>query len=346
MREKRAVAGLIIAVALLALILGGCGGSRHVAAPTAAARFVGRATCAGCHSGIDADFSLQAHGLDFLTAHGDQIYGYGGRCAPCHTVGYDEPSGFDPNGSTPYLESIGCEECHGPGGDHASNPSSSNINRVPIAEETCWDCHVSSYKEVRGPVPTVTDASLYEKAPGSITIHHPQTLFLLGEYGYEHLSDPGPHALVNNTCVSCHLNPVESATTLGLRNAGHANHGDGALHPDLTTCARCHDSEQEAKSLFEGFEEEMEEQLIELGGEDPSNPGEPDADCGGGLLNSYAATHNIDLDNNSDPDNQYVKNYKGARHNYEYLLHDGSYGAHNPPFAEALLEEARQLLDN
>lgn len=38
MREKRAVAGLIIAVILLALILGGCGGSRHLTAPTAAAK--------------------------------------------------------------------------------------------------------------------------------------------------------------------------------------------------------------------------------------------------------------------------------------------------------------------
>ncbi|MFQ6099293.1 MAG: ammonia-forming cytochrome c nitrite reductase subunit c552 [Armatimonadota bacterium] len=363
--QTRILVGLSIAVLLVgAAILGGCGGTTHQTLEADGATFVGRATCAVCHSDIDALYTTTAHGEDFGDPAGnnsglDFIRGFGGRCQPCHTVGFDEPSGFNPDGSTPHLESIGCEECHGPGSKHVEDPSGSSmkvaaVNRdeesgtkfmhIPIDQRTCWDCHVPDYKILTEGNTSITDASLLDTAPGRITVHHPQAVFLLGEYGYEHPPDPGPHALVDNTCVTCHLNEEQSSTPLATKNAEEATHGGDALEPDLTTCAQCHESEAEALEDFEELEEEINDLLIELGGEDPSEPGEPDESGSGGLLNAYAVANSIDLDNNSDPNNPVVQRYKGARHNWAFVLHDGSHGAHNPYFALDVLHEAEDLL--
>ncbi|MFQ5808699.1 MAG: multiheme c-type cytochrome [Armatimonadota bacterium] len=348
MREKKAVGGLMVLTVLIAVIVAGCGGSRHLAAPSADARFAGQTTCEGCHSGIAADYALTHHGEDFTQhAYGDLVYGRGGACAPCHSVGYGEDSGFQLDGSTPYLENIGCEECHGCGSDHAASPSSANLMGVPDAETTCWNCHGPSYKPMSDPAAlVVTDAKFYDKDPDSISVHHPQTTYLNGEYGYNHAggSDDNPHLLVDNTCVSCHANPETSAVTLGLRAASSFDHGPDGLHPDATTCAPCHGGELGAQQVFEAFEEEVKDELIVIAGEDPSEAGEPDPDYGGGMIAAFIAFHGIDITSNNNPDDPDVKALKGVIHNYEYILHDASWGAHNPPFTEALLDEMKALL--
>ncbi|MFH1515424.1 MAG: multiheme c-type cytochrome, partial [bacterium] len=116
---------IILAAILTAIILivSGCD-NNTTWAPTGSEifRYVGLAACAQCHSEICAEYPEQAHGLDFRVAHDrDLISGFGGGCAPCHTVGFDEPSGFVDDGTKTYLEGIGCEECHGMGNRHAAS---------------------------------------------------------------------------------------------------------------------------------------------------------------------------------------------------------------------------------
>ncbi len=343
--QKRLILVAVVVGTVLPVVLAGCGGGSTFNAPAvvAAANFLGRAACAVCHSEIDAAFSSQAHGLNFRTAHGrDLIGGFGGACAPCHTTGFGEPSGYNPDGTTPQLEGIGCEECHAPGSAHADAPSRANITRTPNAETTCWDCHVPRYKQLRGPVGATTDLMLRNTAPGQVVVHHPQASFLLGKLGWNLADMPGPHRFVENTCVTCHLNPDPTSISLEQAGGGPVDHGEKALLPDLGTCAHCHGSDLRAKAEFEEFEEEINAALIELGGADPDDPTRPDEAAGGGLLAAYAAAHSIDLTTNAYPDNRYVRRYKAARWNYEYVL--AGRAIHNPPFAERLIEDAKDRL--
>ncbi len=338
-----AIAVMMVVGAVVGTMIVGCGGGTSQVVPPdgdLVATYVGRAVCATCHGHIDNEYSDQNHGLDFRTAHGDQIEGYGGGCAPCHTTGMGEFSGFVLDGSTPHLEGIGCESCHGPGSEHAASPSEDNIRAVPIAEETCWNCHVPDYKMLDGFVGAVTDADLRDTDPEDVGGHFRQALLLLGLHGYNRSDEPGAHRWVENTCATCHLNPVQSTTPLHV--GVPADHTDDSLHADLTTCAYCHGSEGAALALFEAFEDDIIEQLIELGGEDSGDPGHPDHGAGGGLLGDFLSDNNITA--GSDPDDPNVKAYKGARHNFILVVGDGSWGTHNPEFARDLLADARTLL--
>ena len=343
--HRRAVIAVIVVCAILPLALLGCGGGSTFKAPgvVGAATFVGRAVCAVCHAAIDAQYSTQNHGLDFRVVHGDQIDGYGGACAPCHSTGFGEASGFVLGGSTPHLEGIGCEECHGPGSKHAAAPSHDNINRVPRAEDTCWDCHVPDYKMLRGSVGAKTDVMLANTAPGSVAVHHPQATFLLGKLGYNLTDMPGPHRFVDNTCTTCHLNPDPTSIPLQVgAAAARVNHNDDSLHADLGTCTKCHSSDLRIKEELEELEEEINKELIEIGGADPLNPSHPDHAAGGGLLAAYAVAHGIDLTTNADPTDRSVRRYKAARWNYMYVI--AGIAVHNPPFAEKLIEDAKDRL--
>jgi hypothetical protein len=331
--------------------------------------------CGTCHGAINAEYGSYLDGTEYVpfvpgtnpayavyahfkgSAHGQNMRSKGPgntdvltnpSCQPCHTVGWQEPTGFTSSAVTPHLEGIGCEECHGPGSLHAGHPSPANINRTPDASTTCWDCHVPSYKLMRREEPKIiTDADLRDKKPSSVSVHHPQAPFVAGWYGYNLPVTPSPHTLIANTCVACHMNPDQGTVQLDapldpLRL--DAFHGEGALTPDLSTCVPCHRSEQRAKDKFQQFEEEITATLIEIGGASPSDPEEPDESGGGGMLAAYALAHGIALTSNSSPSNQAVKNYKGARHNYEFVLAGAAGGVHNPPFTEALLKEAEALL--
>lgn len=331
-------------VAALLLVAAGCGGgggatgitfndpslppSGHVSTDTAS--FKGNATCFVCHRQIAEEYSEQAHGQNFRNAHGRDLVA--GSCAPCHTVGYNEPTGYNAGGTlNPALEGIQCEECHGPASGHNGNPA--NINKVPSAQETCWDCHVRSYKQLRTPVPPVMDTTMQNTAPGSVSVSHPQALMIAGVYGYQY---PGStyqnssHTQISNTCVTCHLYPTRNP----------AGHNQESLEPDQAACMACHRSASELDAAEHNTQNEIRTMLIQLGGEDPANPGEPDASARGGLLAAYATAHNISLTTNNNPTDPAVQAYKRARWNYKFVLADASMGIHNHAYARQLLADA------
>lgn len=357
-------AGLAVVTLALVAGCGGHGGQVPIGGGgTGANVFVGRAVCAVCHADINAAFGSY-NGVPFVpgttdathvyanfvgSAHGQDMRskGPGNRnvadnpgCQPCHTVGNGEASGYTSAAATPHLEGIGCEECHGRGSTHAGGPPGS-INRVPDAATTCWDCHVGSYKVLRAGQPaTITDDSpvLRDVLPSKVRAHHRQAGFLNGWQGYGIGQwDFSPHKNVPNTCVGCHLAPGSAEL-----------HGDGALEPDFEACAGCHAGGPVAvENLLDDFVDEINDLLIELGGDDGS--GNPNATPKGGLIHAYALAHGIDdgqpdtAGGTTDPDNAFVKAYKAARYNYDHVEASGAW--HNPPFAEKLLADAKALVD-
>ncbi|NIW99650.1 MAG: hypothetical protein GWN13_15645, partial [Phycisphaerae bacterium] len=121
-------------------------GSRMVGvdmfAPTVTPYYVSDAACSQCHPGMHDDWEMTGHaeawaGL-MTSSHA------GPSCFPCHAVGYEpQPntgnSGHDEAPIDKFVD-VQCENCHGPGSDHADGPSPANIT-VDWDALVCGKCH-------------------------------------------------------------------------------------------------------------------------------------------------------------------------------------------------------------
>ena len=115
--------------------------------PTATgASYVGSERCMPCHQDAYRVWKASRHGRAWQTleqAESGERYGWPVTkypdCVACHTVGYGEVSGFVGPEATPDLRGVGCEECHGPGGDHVLDPAN---KKLPATQrEDCRPCH-------------------------------------------------------------------------------------------------------------------------------------------------------------------------------------------------------------
>ena len=89
--------------------------------------YVGEANCIECHEERHALWASTIHAtaFDTLTASGD---GDNVLCFPCHSVGYGKPSGFVSLDTSPHLAHVQCENCHGPGSNHAADPDNVHLH--------------------------------------------------------------------------------------------------------------------------------------------------------------------------------------------------------------------------
>ena len=112
----------------------------------------------------------------------------GPLCDGCHSVGYDIHT------KKPAEWNVGCERCHGPGGDHATHPTRDNIlnpshmNYV-AASDTCIQCH-SQGQPLANPIegkyydwPVGYDAGLRLQDYWKLESHSP------GEAGFYYFAD-------------------------------------------------------------------------------------------------------------------------------------------------------------
>ncbi len=96
-------------------------------------KYIGAKKCKACHikqykawekttmassfenlkAGVKADEKTKA-GLDPA-----KDYTADAKCLACHTIGYGKPGGFENMEKTPKLANVGCEACHGPGGEYS-----------------------------------------------------------------------------------------------------------------------------------------------------------------------------------------------------------------------------------
>lgn len=347
--------GLLLAVAafVISLVVIGCGGGSNNDTPIPSAGFkqtgatyVGAINCRDCHANIYDQYTQeQPMGInDPATYHTDERHV--GSCGACHVTGYGQPTGGQLDGSTPMLDGIGCESCHGPGSKHLTAGSAADrratITRVP-PDKTCMDCHGDRLNgnqpgALDQPYQMVTAETLRNTKANSIRgPHHAAAAFLMGRGGYN-IPSPmtSPHSTLPNTCLNCHQKNISSVT-------GKVDHGAEAQAPDTNTnrveCASCH-SGRSVQFVQTG----VKEALIELCGEDPDAPGEPDPDLAGGMFGAFVAAHALDIANNDNPDDPNLQAYKGARQNVKHIMGEGSMGVHNPGFARRLIDDARALL--
>jgi hypothetical protein len=63
-------------------------------------------------------------------------------CLRCHTTGFGRPGGFPEKGLPahhPDLAAVGCESCHGPGGDHVAE-GAAKIGSIVSLGDKCDSC--------------------------------------------------------------------------------------------------------------------------------------------------------------------------------------------------------------
>ena len=108
--------------------------------------YVGSKRCMPCHIVAYQSWEKSAHSHAWATlekAEAGDRYGWPVTrypdCVSCHTVGYRQRSGFVSPERTPDLRSVGCEECHGPGGQHVLAPQRTRLGEVPLTK--CNQCH-------------------------------------------------------------------------------------------------------------------------------------------------------------------------------------------------------------
>jgi hypothetical protein len=188
-------------------------------------RYAGEQTCAQCHGSVHSTVMTTAHAQAFAglqRIHQDT----NPSCLPCHTVGYGLPTGFTSAVLTPQLEGVQCENCHGPGGNHAANPGDQTvIPQVELAAQVCGGCHSA------------------QLTPASVVTRHP-----LG-FGFEDWS-VSPHGAVVpdvlqsmassanniNNCGRCHSGSAREALLEGQNPVTLTNDFNVAI-----TCAVCHE---------------------------------------------------------------------------------------------------------
>ncbi len=107
--------------------------------PATGGMYVGSASCKGCHAEAYAIWkrSKHAHAYETLVSHG---HAADPECLTCHTVGFGFQTGFVNMETTPNLPDVGCENCHGVGGNHAKNPQK-GYGQATKAD--CLTCHTA-----------------------------------------------------------------------------------------------------------------------------------------------------------------------------------------------------------
>lgn len=196
-------------------------------------------------------------------------------CGHCHTTGYIQnnvssstmepwktlrqlgvyPEGVLNNSLAPGFtgwwaeNNIGCEACHGQGGDHVNNPSKDNIRNASYVRENpaiCGDCHsrpdTGEYETLKqypdGVSDTLLNDTLYDSSPmptvdySKVGGHHEQWEDWKASY----------HSNKSVTCVTCHGGHNITDPAYAGGPTGKIKFLNGTVYPAVvnTTCTSCH----------------------------------------------------------------------------------------------------------
>lgn len=223
---------------ILATITTASGGATTVSQTITAGTYMGINTCALCHSGgliapnmVDG-WSKTMHASKFTRGINGQIAGYSKNCISCHTVGFDTAplavnGGFDdiaaklgwtfPTVLTnsnfaavpPELQNLAniqCENCHGPGSEHAHSLGNPNLISVSFSAGNCGQCHDAKTHHIKNPE--------WNNSKHAISTREP--------------SGPG-----RDQCIGCHTGIGFAARMDGETTTNTAYEPIG--------CAACHD---------------------------------------------------------------------------------------------------------
>ncbi len=111
------------------------------------AAFTGSESCKECHEEEYATWSKGPHvqAVQSLIAKGKGEESKQ-ECLACHTTGYGKTGGFPENAPVaehPDLAKVGCESCHGPGGDHVAEEPE-DVGPILSLGDKCDSCVILS----------------------------------------------------------------------------------------------------------------------------------------------------------------------------------------------------------
>jgi peroxiredoxin len=108
--------------------------------PTTAA-YVGSQACQSCHAAEFETWSKHPHANAVASLEAKGAAGKS-ECLTCHTTAFGRPGGF-PKEAKPAdhadLARVGCESCHGPGGDHVG-PDAARVGTIVSLTDKCDSC--------------------------------------------------------------------------------------------------------------------------------------------------------------------------------------------------------------
>jgi hypothetical protein len=221
------------------------GTTTNIAQTYIAAKFVGIAACTTCHSGglatpMTKPWSQTAHAQIFTAGINGGSGTTGANCLPCHTVGYDVNATVANGGFSSLMKqlswtwptklqagnwdavpsalqnvaNIQCENCHGPGSEHANFGGSTLAISVPNNSGACNRCH---------------------NAP---THHIKSTEWYASRHA---VTTRDPSGAGRESCVGCHTGPGFIQRTQGAKitdttyrsiDCGTCHEPHGATSPD------------------------------------------------------------------------------------------------------------------
>jgi peroxiredoxin len=105
------------------------------------AEYVGSEACRGCHAAEFDVWQSSRHGraTESLASAGK---GADAGCLRCHTTGFGSPGGFPRDAAASAhadLARVGCESCHGPGGDHVKE-GAPRLGTILSLGDKCDSC--------------------------------------------------------------------------------------------------------------------------------------------------------------------------------------------------------------
>ncbi|RKU33248.1 hypothetical protein C6499_01845 [Candidatus Poribacteria bacterium] len=101
--------------------------------------YAGNASCKTCHPSEYASWKKTKHSHAYHTLV-EKGHENDPDCLTCHTVGFGFQTGFISEPQTPTLADVGCENCHGVGGNHVKNPKP---GYGKVTKANCLTCHTS-----------------------------------------------------------------------------------------------------------------------------------------------------------------------------------------------------------
>jgi hypothetical protein len=117
-----------------------------------AASYIGTQSCVGCHATAAKVWTHSGHAQAFATLV-QQKADADPNCVACHTVGFGTPSGYRRAFSATKLTDVGCESCHGPGGQHVAQRSAGGeitARLRPLGAGDCQKCHHGEFSRPFG----------------------------------------------------------------------------------------------------------------------------------------------------------------------------------------------------
>jgi Cytochrome c554 and c-prime len=112
-------------------------GGRNTASESSPA-YISSASCAECHAAqyVRWSNSAHAHATDPLPP---RQFEFEVSCLSCHATGIQKP-GANLSIEMARFQSVQCEQCHGPGSDHAAKPGK-GYGRIANLQSACSTCH-------------------------------------------------------------------------------------------------------------------------------------------------------------------------------------------------------------